>query len=78
VYPWHPWFGRIVRVREATRKGGEDVLRCSLTDDRSGRCLELPAWMFARKVCAAMRLAEAPVAELAALGALRVVSRVVM
>ncbi len=71
AYSWHPWAGRIVRIHEVTRRGGADVLRCCLADEQSRWCLELPAWMFDRAVCAPMRLAGAPVAAVGALQALQ-------
>ena len=70
-YPWHPWAGRIVRVQQLTRKGGEDIFRCCLTDEPPSRSLELPAWMFDSAACAPMQLADVPVAALSALQALR-------
>ena len=70
AYPWHPWFGQVVRVQEVVARGGGDVFRCSLPTEPLRRWLELPAWMFDREACTPMRLAEAPVATLDALNTL--------
>ena len=71
LYPWHPWFRRVVWVHKAFEKRASDVFRCGLNSDKSARSLELPAWMFDRMACASMRLATAPQVNCAALLALQ-------
>src|SRR5687768_14721053 len=66
-YPWHPWFGRVVHVHEMVRRGNMPVFWCSPTADRTGRCLEVPSWMFDRAACLHLCLAEAPQVDRAAL-----------
>ena len=48
LYPWHPWFGRVVHVHEVIEQRAGGVLRCSLDGDASRRWRELPQWMFDR------------------------------
>jgi hypothetical protein len=60
LYRWHPWAGRHVHVQEIIQKGSGAIARCQCSDDPSGRCLELPVWMFDRAACATMRIAPAP------------------
>ena len=71
LYPWHPWFGRVVHVREVVEQRAGGVLRCSPDGDTSGRWLELPQWMFDRVVCLAIRMAALPRVDSAALIALK-------
>lgn len=73
LYPWHPWAGCIVHIREVIEKAGGDVTRCSHDGGASGRLLELPIWMFDRSACAPMRVEAFPRVDIAALQALRVV-----
>ena len=55
LYPWHPWFGRLVYVHSVVDKPGDAVFRCNLTGLRSDRLLEVPIWMFDRTACASCR-----------------------
>ena len=71
LYRWHPWAGCIVRIHEAVEKAGGTVLRCSRASGVGDRWLELPAWMFDRAACLAMRVTSEPVVEFAALAALQ-------
>ncbi len=71
LYPWHPWFGRLVHIHEVIEKTAGDVFRCSCDDEASGRLLELPAWMFDRAVCAPMQVCPLPFVGVAALSALQ-------
>ena len=71
LYPWHPWFAHRVAVHEAIGKPNEVVFRCTLSGSDAGRSVEIPAWMFDRTVCAAVRLTAAPHVNAAALSALR-------
>jgi hypothetical protein len=48
LYPWHPWFGRVVHGREVIEERAGGILHCSLDGNASGRWLELPQWMFDR------------------------------
>jgi hypothetical protein len=68
LYPWHPWFGRVVRVHEAIRRGSGDILRCSLD---AGERIELPSWMFDRAVCSGVRMTASPHLDAATLAALK-------
>jgi len=70
LYRWHPWAGWVVQIHEAVEKVSGTVLRCSPID-ASERWLELPAWMFDRATCMAMRITPNPVVEFAALAALQ-------
>jgi hypothetical protein len=51
LYPWHPWFGRVVHVHEVIDQLAGGVVRCSPDGDPSRRWLELPQWMFERAAC---------------------------
>ena len=69
LYPWHPWAGCVVHVHQAIEKVDGTILRCSRVGGGPG--LELPAWMFDRSICLAMRIVRDPYVEFAALGVLR-------
>jgi hypothetical protein len=56
LYPWHPWVGRVVHVREVIEKRAGGVLHCSLDGSASARWLELPKWMFDRAASLSMRM----------------------
>ncbi len=60
-YPWHPWYGEQVQIRESLIKGGQGILRCVPDGNRPSRSLEVPLWMFDRAVCCTMRLSDVPV-----------------
>ncbi len=67
-YPWHPWYGRSLVIRESLVKGGLAVYRCCLeVDDSAAKSLEMPQWMFDRAICCGLRRAERPMADCAAL-----------
>ena len=67
LYPWHPWFGRVVHVHEVIEQRAGGVLRCSPDGDASRRWLELPQWMFDRAACLAIGMAASPRVDTAAL-----------
>jgi hypothetical protein len=67
LYPWHPWFGRVVFVHETTTRGGAGVLRCSQSSEEGARCLETPEWMFDRAACCGMVRGDSPRVSRAAL-----------
>ncbi len=67
LYPWHPWFGRVVDVHEVIEKGSSCVFRCSLEGGPSGRWIELPVWMFDRGICLSLRVVASPQVDRAAL-----------
>ena len=69
-YRWHPWVGRRVHVHEVIEKAGRVAFRCSLTGIASDRRLEVPVWMFDRVGDQSWQVGPAPVASVAALGAL--------
>ena len=71
LYPFHPWSGRLVRVREARELGSGDIFRCTIGREDSDRGRDVPAWMFDRAVCGLVRMSASPVADLAALARLR-------
>jgi len=71
LYPWHPWFGRVVHVHEVIEQRAGGVLRCSPDGDASRRWLELPQWMFDRAACLAIRMAASPRVDTTALIALK-------
>lgn len=71
VYAWHPWAGRVVRVREVITGASGAVLRCSPVGERVTRSQEIPAWMLDHAACGGMRRVPHPVVELGALAALR-------
>jgi len=67
LYQWHPWAGRRVHVHETVERVGANIIRCSIGGSTSERCLEVPAWMFDRGVCAAVRFDTAPHVDIGAL-----------
>src|ERR1700751_4047256 len=71
LYPWHPWFGRVVYVHEVIEQRAGGVLHCSPDGDASRRWLELPQWMFDRAACLAIRMAASPCVDTTALIALK-------
>src|ERR1700730_2513971 len=60
LYPWHPWAGCLVHIHEVVEKAGGEFFRCSLSDQASGRSLEIPAWIFDRAARATCRVGAAP------------------
>jgi hypothetical protein len=71
LYPWHPWFGRVVHVHEVIERGGEHIFRCDVDEKLSGRCLDVPAWMFDRVACLGVRRVATPQVDLAGLARLK-------
>jgi len=71
LYPWHPWFGRVVYIHEVVERGGERILRCDLSEKQTARCMHIPAWMFDRAACLRIRRADRPQVELTALTCLK-------
>jgi hypothetical protein len=71
LYPWPPWFGRVVHIHEVIDQRAGGVVHCSPDGDASGRWLELPQWMFDRAACLAIRMAASPHVDTAALIALK-------
>ena len=71
-YPWHPWCGRTVTVYEALTKGGHPVCWCGFDDQRNGRSLEVPTWMFDPGTRDPLRLAGTPMVSCQALIVLKV------
>jgi hypothetical protein len=67
LYPWHPWFGRVVYFHQLIELGREHILRCDLGEKPTARCMNVPAWMFDRAACLRVRRADTPQVELAAL-----------
>ena len=55
LYPWHPWSGRRVRVRDVVERAGIACARCAVNGAIPGLWQEVPLWMFARVACAGMR-----------------------
>jgi hypothetical protein len=52
-YPWHPLYGRQLRVCQRSVRDGSDVLS---VEDRPGLSRELPAWMCDAAACLRMTL----------------------
>ena len=42
-----------MHVHETVERVGANIIRCNIGGSTSERCLEVPAWMFDRGVCAA-------------------------
>jgi hypothetical protein len=59
-YPWHPWYGQSVVIREALVKYGTAVFRCFPAQASHPTPMEVPQWMFDRATCTAMWMAERP------------------
>ena len=71
LYPWHPWFGKLVAIHETIDKVGGVVFRCTLGGAHADRWLEIPAWMFDRAACPdPPRLVTMPFVNVSALSAL--------
>ena len=58
LYPWHPWSGRRVRVRDVVERAGIACARCAVDEAVPGLWQEVPLWMFDRVACAGMRVEE--------------------
>ena len=58
LYPWHPWFGRVVYIHEFIERGGKRIRRCDLSEKQTARCMHIPAWMFDRAACLRIRRAD--------------------
>ncbi len=71
LYPWHPWFGRVVYIHEVIEHGEERIFRCDVGEKLTGRCLNVPAWMFDRAACLRVRWADMPRVNLVALARLK-------
>jgi hypothetical protein len=71
LYPWHPWAGRFVRIKEVVVRKTGDVFRCVCCDPSMEVVQELPSWMFDRAACAAVRVLTNPLVDFAALRVLR-------
>src|SRR3954465_13098 len=69
AFPWHPRYGRLLRVGQRTTRRAADLL---LVEERIGVLRELPAWMCEEAACAA-RTPGPPAATLAALNDLTLV-----
>ena len=70
LYWWHPWSGRLVRVRNVVEKAGIARARCALDGAALGLWQEVPLWMFDRVACAGTRVEERAMVDLATLSAL--------
>jgi hypothetical protein len=70
LYVFHPWAGCIVHIHEVIKKPTGDVVRCSRDGDATGRCAEIPTWMFERSACATIRVETHPCVHIAALSSL--------
>jgi hypothetical protein len=67
LYPWHPWFGRVVYIHKVIEHGGQRIFRCDPSEKQTARCMDVPAWMFDRAACLRVRRADTPRVELGAL-----------
>lgn len=70
LYRWHPWSGRLVRVRDVVEKAGIARARCALDETIPDLWQEVPLWMFDRVACAGMRVEDRGQVDLATLSAL--------
>ena len=70
-YPWHPWYGRTVRIRAELIRHGHAIAHCSLQDVQTGRALEVPLWMFDIAVCSRARMVKPGFASVQSLRELR-------
>ena len=70
-YPWHPWYGRSVLIRESVTRRDRVVFRCTIEGDRSQKKLEVPHWMFDQSVCCGMQLVDTPILKVCELLALK-------
>ena len=59
-YPWHPWFGRMVTIREVLTRRHQTVFHCRPEPDDGRKALAIPEWMFDRAGCCTMQLALKP------------------
>ena len=59
-YPWHPWCGRSISIRESLVKKGQALCRCRLEGDHRAKSLEVPQWMLDRATCCRMCLVDGP------------------
>ncbi|QCO08912.1 hypothetical protein D9623_02535 [Azospirillum brasilense] len=69
-YPWHPLYGKTLRVVNRTVRGGHPVL---WLEERPGTARELPAWMCDAAYCLDMAALGPPQATIIAFGALAAV-----
>lgn len=53
-YPWHPAHGSTIDVHYREKRGGEDVLVCTLPN--AAAAVVVPAWMFDRALCSRLTL----------------------
>ena len=72
VYPWPPWFGRVVWIYRARVNRGWMVAHCGWEPPHECRGLEVPLWLFDRAVCCQLRLTWSPVVDIGALHGLAV------
>jgi hypothetical protein len=73
-YPWHPWYGRSVRVYEALVQKGQAVFRCGTEENRAIRHF-VPQWMFDPAACCRMHMAPVPLVGFEALRDLKALLR---
>lgn len=69
-YPWHPWFGRVVNIRDVLTQRHQTVFHCRPEPDDGRKALAIPTWMFDRAVYCMMQLAPTPHVSGEALGQL--------
>ena len=70
LYRWHPWHGRLVRVRDVVEKAGIARARCALDGAAPDLWQEVPLWMFDRVACAGMQIEPRARVDVTALSAL--------
>lgn len=74
-YPWHPWYGQSVLVRESFIRRGIAVCLCKIEGDRGRKSLEVPQWMLDRAICCSMKAVETPLVGVRDLVALKALLR---
>ena len=70
LYRWHPWSGRLVRVRGVVEKADIARARCAVDGAVPGLWQEVPLWIFDFVACAGMRVEARGQVDLATLSAL--------
>ena len=70
-YRWHPWFGRTAWVYRMVVRRTRAVAQCGLDQNQHSKSLEIPLWMLEVAPCSALRAAETPVVDCAALQRLK-------
>jgi hypothetical protein len=71
LYPWHPFYGRSLRITGQRNRRGTIVFVCTPDEVNTPSVLEIPGWMFDDAVCCQFRPASVVSVDLSALRGLR-------